>query len=77
MITKFLKRKDLINLQREFLKPFEDIFMSSKFFAVKELMVGSLNYFVSNHHTYLKSGWKTIMSVVSNCFDEDEDPIIK
>jgi hypothetical protein len=35
---------------------------------VKELMVGGLNYFVSNHYPHLKSGWKTVLSVVCGCF---------
>lgn len=33
-------------------------------------MIGGMNYFVSNHHVCLKSGWKVILSVVSNCFEE-------
>jgi hypothetical protein len=35
---------------------------------VKELMIGGLSYFVNNHALYLKSGWKTVLSVVSSCF---------
>lgn len=35
LITKFLKRKDLIAFQKDYLKPFEEIFSDSKIFAVK------------------------------------------
>jgi hypothetical protein len=35
LVTKFLKRKDLIGLQREYLRPFEEIFVGTKIFAVK------------------------------------------
>ena len=40
-------------------------------------MIGSLSYFVSNHHNNLKIGWKVILSVTSQCFEEEEDPVIK
>jgi hypothetical protein len=40
-------------------------------------MMGSLSYFVANHHSNLKSGWKVILSVTSSCFEEDEDTVIK
>jgi len=40
-------------------------------------MIGGLNYFVSNHYSHLKLGWKTILSVVSNCFEEEEHQVIK
>jgi Sec7-like guanine-nucleotide exchange factor len=68
IVTKFLKKKDLIVLQKEYLKPFEEIFQTSKSFPVKELMIGGLNYFVHNHHSGLKSGWRVILSVVSSSF---------
>ena len=40
-------------------------------------MIGGLNYFVSNHYPHLKTGWKTILSVVCNCFEEEEHQVIK
>jgi brefeldin A-inhibited guanine nucleotide-exchange protein len=77
LVTKFLKRKDLLALQREYLRPFEEIFQESKIFAVKELMIGSLSYFVVNHSLSLKSGWKLILSVICSCFEDEEHQIIK
>ena len=35
LVTRFLKRKDLQQFQRDYLRPFEDIFMGSSNFAVK------------------------------------------
>lgn len=35
LITKFLKRKDLLPFQRDYLKPFEEIYSDTKVFAVK------------------------------------------
>ena len=72
-----MKRKDLINLQKEYLKPFEDIFLSTKEFGVKELIVGGLGYFVNNHAGNLKTGWKVILSVLCSCFEEEEHQVIK
>ena len=40
-------------------------------------MIGSLSYFVNNHHINLKSGWRVILTVTSNCFEEEEDKVIK
>lgn len=40
-------------------------------------MIGSLSYFVSNHHISLKYGWKVILSVTNNCFQEQEDKVLK
>ena len=40
-------------------------------------MIGSLSYFVSNHHGTLGEGWKTILAVVSACFEEEENEVIK
>ena len=73
LVTRLLKRKDLVQFQREYLKPFQEIFIQSENFAVKQLMIGSLNYFVSNHYLILDEGWKTILAVVSACFEEDEN----
>ena len=35
LITKFLKKKDLISYQREYMKPLEEIFSSTKLFGIK------------------------------------------
>jgi Sec7-like guanine-nucleotide exchange factor len=72
-----MKRKDLLCFQKEYLKPFEEIFSETKVFAVKELTIGSLSYFVVNHAQHLKVGWKLILSVICNCFEEEEHQIIK
>jgi Sec7-like guanine-nucleotide exchange factor len=72
-----MKRKDLLSFQKEYLKPFEEIFSETKVFAVKELTIGSLSYFVVNHAQHLKVGWKLILSVICNCFEEEEHQIIK
>jgi len=40
-------------------------------------MIGSLSYFVNNHHVNLKSGWRVVLAVTSSCFEEEEDKVIK
>lgn len=77
LVTKLLKRKELLAQQREYLRPFEEIFQGTKIFAVKELMVGALHYFVSNHPTHLRTGWRTILAVICACFEEEEHAVIK
>ena len=71
MITKFMKKKDLLQHQKIYLKPFEDIFASNDIFAVKELVIGSVNYFINNHYQNIKVGWKVLLSILADTFDED------
>jgi hypothetical protein len=34
-------------------------------------MIGSLSYFVVNHSLHLKIGWKLILNVICNSFEEE------
>jgi len=40
-------------------------------------MIGGLSYFVNNYPTQLKTGWKTILTVVNNSFEDEEHQVIK
>lgn len=40
-------------------------------------MIGGLSYFVTYHSLHLKNGWKLILNVTCNCFEEEEHQIIK
>jgi len=40
-------------------------------------MIGALSYFVNNYPTHLKTGWKTILAVVNNSFEDEEHQVIK
>lgn len=39
--------------------------------GVKEYIVGGLSYFVNNYFQNIKEGWKTILAIVCDAFDED------
>jgi hypothetical protein len=71
LITKFLKKKDLITYQREYMKPLEEIFSSTKLFGIKEYIIGSLGYFINNHSANLKNGWKVILPIICEAFEEE------
>ena len=45
--------------------------------GVKEYIVGGLSYFVNNYFQYIKDGWRIILSILCDSFDEDEDPMVK
>jgi hypothetical protein len=51
------------------MKPLEEIFSSTKKFAIKEYIIGSLAYFINNHSSSLKSGWKVILPIICEAFE--------
>lgn len=71
LITKFVKKKDLISYQKEYMRPLEEIFSLTKIFAIKEYIIGSLAYFINNHSASLRSGWKVILPIICEAFDEE------
>lgn len=40
--------------------------------GVKEYIVGGLNYYVNNYSPIIKDGWKAILSILCDSFEEDE-----
>ena len=71
LITKFLKKKDLLFFQRDYLRPFQEIFNANVELGVKEYVVGGLSYFVNNYFQNIKDGWRIILAILCDSFDED------
>mmetsp|Transcript_36471 Transcript_36471/g.32732 ORF Transcript_36471/g.32732 Transcript_36471/m.32732 type:complete len:103 (-) Transcript_36471:233-541(-) len=64
--VKFLLREEIasIEFQREFLIPFQTIFMKVEKDEIKELVLNCCNYIVSHVLKSLKSGWKIIIEIL-------------
>ena len=75
---KFLEKKELshFHFQNEFLRPFEQIFNTSQFDAIKELIVTCLSDLISAKAENIKSGWKTIFKVLSFAANQENEKII-
>lgn len=69
LVTKFIKRKDLQFYQKEYLKPFYEVFAANVPLGVKEYIVGGLSYFVNNYFPNIKDGWKTILTILCDSFE--------
>lgn len=44
---------------------------------MKEYIVGGLSYFVNNYFPNIKDGWKIILAIFCDSFEEEEDQIVK
>mmetsp|Transcript_16230 Transcript_16230/g.13807 ORF Transcript_16230/g.13807 Transcript_16230/m.13807 type:complete len:494 (-) Transcript_16230:1315-2796(-) len=77
--TKFLKKQELATheFQREFLQPFETIFIRVKNDDTKNLILDCCNFIASNMAGSLKSGWKSIFDILGHSIDTHKETLIK
>ncbi|KAM3147892.1 hypothetical protein pb186bvf_000220 [Paramecium bursaria] len=71
---KFLQKDELYNFQfqREVLKPFETIYISSDQ-EIKEFILSCINSIVLNHKSNIKSGWRVIFDLINLGLKEDNE----
>lgn len=62
--------------QKEFLKPFEYIFMRVDSFEVKDMVLECINNMILAKADHIKSGWKTIFGVLTAAAKERKDSLI-
>ncbi|CAN0115347.1 unnamed protein product, partial [Phaeothamnion confervicola] len=74
---KFMVKEELrdFNFQRLFLKPFETVMASSKNVQIRELILRCVDNLVQARQNNIRSGWKSILSVLSIAA-RDPDPSI-
>eukprot|EP01060_Flectonema_neradi_P006340 TRINITY_DN1426_c0_g2_i2.p1 TRINITY_DN1426_c0_g2~~TRINITY_DN1426_c0_g2_i2.p1 ORF type:complete len:1560 (+),score=299.45 TRINITY_DN1426_c0_g2_i2:80-4759(+) len=78
LATKFLEKRELANynFQRDFLKPFEQIFQGTNSIIIKELIVRCITQMVHGKSPQIKSGWKAICTVLSLAAGDQTEQII-
>lgn len=64
---KFLDKSELSHFHQnnEFMKPFEHIMRSTKHFAIKELIIQSIDQMVVARAKNIRSGWKSVFLILS------------
>lgn len=62
--------------QKEFLKPFEFIFLQVESFEVKDMVLECINNMILAKADHIKSGWKTIFGVLTAAAKERKDSLI-
>lgn len=62
--------------QKEFLKPFEYIFVHDESFEVKDMVLECINNMILAKADHIKSGWKTIFGVLTAAAKERKDSLI-
>lgn len=78
LASKFLDKEELSNFsfQRQFLKPFEVCFSKSKVAATRELVLTCVDQIVLARAANIKSGWKSIFSVLGLSADDSVESIM-
>ena len=78
LATKFLEKRELANynFQRDFLKPFEQIFQGTKSIIIKELIVRCVTQMVHGKAPQIKSGWKAIYTVLTLAAADQTEQIV-
>ncbi|KAI9020592.1 hypothetical protein DFJ74DRAFT_633871 [Hyaloraphidium curvatum] len=76
---KFLERDELshYNTQSDFLRSFEHIMRNSASTAIKDLIVQSLKQMISARAGNIRSGWKSIWSVLGRAAHESQPSLVR
>lgn len=79
LAIKFLQKEELENFhfQKDFLQPFEVIMKNSENVSIKELVAACMSTFVFTVGHNIKSGWGTIVEVISSATKEQSPCIIE
>ncbi len=78
LASKFLDKEELSNFsfQRAFLKPFEVCFSKSKSVGIRELVLTCISQIVLARAANIKSGWKSVFSVLGLSADDKAESIM-
>lgn len=78
LASKFLDKDELSNFsfQRAFLKPFEMCFSRSKNVQIRELVLTCISQIVLARAGNIKSGWKSVFSVLALAADDEIEAIM-
>ncbi|KAJ1917225.1 guanine nucleotide exchange protein for ADP-robosylation factor [Tieghemiomyces parasiticus] len=76
--VKFLEKEELAHFkfQKDFLRPFHFILENSPDVSVKDMVLRCLQHIVRSRSDQIRSGWKTILSVLSTAAREPSEPIV-
>lgn len=76
---KFLERDELshYNTQSDFLRTFEHIMRNNSNLAIKDLLVQSFKQMIAARASNIRSGWKSIWSVLSRAAHENHPALVK
>ena len=79
LALKFLDKDELrdFNFQRIFLGPFATIFRNSREAAIRELVVSCLNVVILTKGPLIRSGWKTVLSVLRAAARDTEEDVVQ
>eukprot|EP01132_Coremiostelium_polycephalum_P003871 gene3871-4825_t len=78
LASKYLEKQELAhyNFQNEFLNPFENIMINNPSFQIKELIIRCVNQLSFSKAQNIRSGWKTILNVLSLGSQVIYEPIV-
>ncbi|KAJ1983713.1 guanine nucleotide exchange protein for ADP-robosylation factor [Dimargaris cristalligena] len=75
---KFLEKEELAHFkfQKDFLRPFHFILENSPDVSIKDMVLRCLQHIIRSRSDHVRSGWKTILSVLSTAAREPSEPIV-
>ena len=68
-VLKLMKKKDTIQLQKDYFRLYETIFSNCELEGVKEFIIGSVSSVSAHSAPQLKQAWKSILSIYSLSFE--------
>lgn len=79
LALKFIEKEELENFhfQKEFLKPFEEIFSKSNSRSTKELILKCIDQIIKMQFNNIKSGWSSLLSVIGQAAQESDVEMVK
>ncbi|EGG14398.1 Arf guanyl-nucleotide exchange factor [Cavenderia fasciculata] len=78
LANKYLEREEMsnYNFQNEFLMPFETVMSSNNSVQIRELIIRCVGNLIQSKSQNIKSGWKTILNVLSLGSTVPYEPIV-
>ncbi|GAM27314.1 hypothetical protein SAMD00019534_104890 [Acytostelium subglobosum LB1] len=78
LASKYMEREEMsnFNFQNEFLMPFETIMLNNQVLQIRELIIRCVLHLILSKAHNIKSGWKTILSVISIGSRVPSEPIV-
>ncbi|KAI3634879.1 hypothetical protein MIR68_007260 [Amoeboaphelidium protococcarum] len=75
---KFLEKDELVNFkfQKDFMKPFEYILMKNQSMVIKDMVLRCVHQIIQAKAVSIKSGWKTLLSVLKTAAKEPQEAIV-
>lgn len=75
---KFLEKEELSNFkfQKDFLKPFDYILLNNPSYVIKDMVLRCVHQLIMAKNENIKSGWKTLFSVLNRAAKDPNDAIV-